>query len=1055
MTRERWRQVEAVLDRALAAMGSEREILLSEMCGDDVGLRREVEALLAADGEALDFLDTDAAAFAAPAFCGDEPDEVALPAERLGNYRLVRQIGAGGMSRVFLGERVGDEFEHQVAIKILRAVGLDLDEGAGRFRAERQILAALDHPSIARVLDGGATETGMPYLVMELVDGVPVTDYCADLELEERLDLFIEACEAVQYAHQRLIVHRDLKPSNILVTPAGQLKLLDFGIAKLLAPGALGLNDAAPVTRTGHLLMTPEYAAPEQFQGQDVTTATDVYGLGVLLYELLTGRRPFELAGKSPSQIESSVCHEEPRKPSTVASGGESEQHVRWNRRLPGDLDTIALKALRKEPAERYDSARALADDVRFYREGLPIAARPATASYRVRKFVARNRWGVAAGLVAFVSLAAFAAVMAWQQSVTSQERDRARSAEEQASAINRFLVDEMLGAAAPEVAQGRDVSVLAAAALRIEGAFSDQPALEASVRRTMGELYLSLGEVEEAEEHLRRAHELFRGELGSEHPDTLVAARLLGELAIAQGRYDDAGREVTEIAASQRLTLGPDHTEVLKSEAVLARVDLEKGDYRAAQVRLEELLESTVGDEPPSEARIELEGVLAEVYSRQRRWVEVEAVARRVLRSEKERLGPNHPAVARTLATLGNAQTRNKRYAEGQASLEEALALRRRILGDEHPETLESLRAMVLHHAQREDYPAARRYAETNAQLSHRVYGADHPRTIRADESIGVLHGRMGRADLAEPFYREAARRHEETLGLSHPSTVRSYKNWNSALLKLGKIDEAGAAAQRILTAGRARISEGDEDATFLSDFAFFLASCRPEALRDLEEALALAERAVELTDRKQDSALQTLARVHAELGDLDLAIELQREVLTFPRAVAMMDSERNLIEYLETKGDLEQVETDLREHLERRRVARPADDPILGTSYRRLGNNLRQRGLLERARVEFESAVAQFAKTLPPDDFQRLRAESELGEVLTLLERFDEAEAVLVPAARGLRGRIWFRDETTKLRSQERVAELYRAWGRPRLAAEWEASAEPSDSSLAPPAA
>jgi serine/threonine-protein kinase len=256
----------------------------------------------------------------------------------------------------------------------------------------------------------------------------------------------------------------------------------------------------------------------------------------VLLYELLAGRRPFDLAAASAAEVERTVCEEEPRKPSTASSGGPAGTSARWGRRLAGDLDTIVLAALRKAPAERYDSARALADDVRRFREGLPISARPATAGYRVRKFVARHRWSVAAGVAAFAALAIFAAAMAWQQGVTRRERDRARSAEEQAAAINRFLVDEMLGAAAPEVAQGREVSVLAAAERRIEGSFAGQPKVEASVRRTLGELHLSLGKADRAEPHLVRARELFAEQLGESDPETLVTERLLAELSLGRG---------------------------------------------------------------------------------------------------------------------------------------------------------------------------------------------------------------------------------------------------------------------------------------------------------------------------------------------------------------------------------------------------------------------------------------------------------------------------------------------------------------------------------------
>lgn len=1049
--RERWRRVNAVLDRVFAAPSDERDAVLADACGGDAELRREAEELLAA-AAAPAFFDTDAASFAAPALAEDEAEKEGLPAERLGSYRLVREIGAGGMSRVFLAEREGGEFEQRVAIKILRAVGFDLAEGANRFRAERQILASLDHPSIARVFDGGTTEAGLPYLVMELIEGVPLTRHGRDLPLDERLDLAIEACEAVQYAHQRLIVHRDLKPSNILVTPEGQLKLLDFGIAKLLDPRTLGLDGAAPVTRTGLLLMTPEYAAPEQIRGEEVTTATDVYALGVLLYELLTGRRPFDLAGKSASQIESAVCHREPARPSTVAASAGRDRTRRLRRRLEGDLDTILLEALRKEPGERYDSARALADDLRRFRQGLPIAARPATVGYQVRKFVGRNRWGVATGVAAFLALAVFGATMAWQQTVTRRERDRARSAEEQTAVINEFLVEEMLGAAAPEVAQGRDVGVLAAAAQRIEGAFPDQPELEAPVRRTIGELYLSLGNLEEAGKHLTRAHELFAGSLGPEHPDTLIAARFVAEFALARGSYDEAARQAAAIAADQRRILGPDDPEVLMTEGVLARTELEQGDYRAAEERLRSLLDSTSSGEVFSEPRIELEAILTEVYDRQRRYDEVEDTARRVLELQRRRLGPNHPAVARTLTTLGNAQTRNKRFDEGHASLTEALELRERVLGEDHPETLESLRALLIHHSRRDDHQTAMGYARENAKRSHRLYGPDHPRAIQADANVGVVYDRQGRFDLAVPVFRETTRRYEAVLGLAHPSTNRGYRNLTSALLDLGRVDEARASARKVLESGRARLAAGDEDPTFLSDFAWHLVTIRPEELRSPEEALPLVERAVELTRREWPDAIGTLARVHFELGHVDRAVELQREVLAFPGSVVGRDHERNLIEFLEAKGDLEQVEVEVRANLERRRASRSEDEPIFGYSYRNLGLNLQKRGLLERAEVELRNAADHFDRTLPEDSFDRIRAHSELGEVLTLLGRYGEAETELVPAAEGLRGRTGYRDTTSRTRSQGRVAELYRVWGKPELAAEWEGRARAGDRPPAP---
>jgi len=388
MNPDQFRRLGALYDAAAGLGPADRSRFIAESCADDEEVRRELLAAFVADDgrSGLTGLVERAAAAAVGV---DAP----WTGRRLGPYRIVRPLGQGGMGAVSLAVRDDAEFHKQVAIKTLK---FELDSGSAvaRFRHERQILAHLEHPNIARLLDGGTTEHGTPYIVLEFVDGLQIAEWCQQqrLMIDDRLRLFCQVCDAVQYAHQHLIVHRDIKPGNILVTSDGVPKLLDFGIAKLLDGAALaGLN----TMQTSGPMMTPDYVSPEQVRGQPVSTATDVYGLGAVLYELLTNTRPHELRTYDPAEIARVVCETDVRPPSAMG-----------NRHLRGDLDTIVLKAMQKEPSRRYSSVTALTEDIRRYLEGLPVAARPDTAMYRATKFVRRHRLGVVATVAVVVSLA-------------------------------------------------------------------------------------------------------------------------------------------------------------------------------------------------------------------------------------------------------------------------------------------------------------------------------------------------------------------------------------------------------------------------------------------------------------------------------------------------------------------------------------------------------------------------------------------------------------------------------------------------------------------------
>jgi eukaryotic-like serine/threonine-protein kinase len=409
-TRERWLLMKRIVGDALELEPAKRSAFVAHACGEDAELRAEVEAILSAPADEIESFADDLDATLGSG------EENSRGGERLGAYEIVREIGRGGMGAVYLARRADEQFDKQVAIKILKR-GTDTDEVLRRFRSERQILARLEHPNIARMLDAGTTDDGLPYFVMEYVEGAPIADFCSrnQLNLRDRLQLFLKVCAAIHFAHQNLIVHRDIKPGNILVTDRGEPKLLDFGIAKLL-------DTAADVTAVDRQRFTPDYASPEQVRGEPITTVSDVYSLGALLYELLTGKPPHRFASDypSPTELFRVVAEQEPQRPSAVA------HDPALRARLRGDLDNILLQALRKEPARRYPGVNAFAEDIRRYLNNFPVRARNDTFRYRASKFVARNRGGVAAAALVLLALIAGIVGTSWQAHIAQRERAKA-----------------------------------------------------------------------------------------------------------------------------------------------------------------------------------------------------------------------------------------------------------------------------------------------------------------------------------------------------------------------------------------------------------------------------------------------------------------------------------------------------------------------------------------------------------------------------------------------------------------------------------------------------
>ncbi|MEO0557955.1 MAG: protein kinase [Bacteroidota bacterium] len=550
-----WPRVKELFDAVTERPLSDQARWLAEACEGDTRLREAVERLLAAEVGADDYF----GALALDLRTGDL-DARSLPAQ-IGVWRVVREVGRGGMGQVLLGERADGLFDQRVAIKLVHP-GLAPDLIA-RFRAERRILAGLDHPGIARLLDGGQAPDGRPYLAMEYVDGEPITDY-ADrqaLSIDARLDLFAQVCEAVAYAHQHLVVHRDLKPSNVLVTDRGEVKLLDFGIAKLIVP-----DGTSPPTRIERRLLTPHYAAPEQVRGDAVTTATDVYALGVLLYELLTGHRPYGRLPSTAHQVEQAILETQPTLPSTAVLQGEAADELaalrstspaRQRRRLQGDLDWILLTALRKEPEHRYTTAEAFARDVERHRKGVPVEARAPTVGYRMARFVRRHRMGVAATSAAVVLIAAFGIL--YTRGILA-ERDRTSAERDRAERVSTFLTDLLATADDPAIDQASILRLLEPAAARAEDELAADPQAQAEVIHTLGSLYHRVGHFERADSLLRRAIEMHRALHGPGSPDLASALYDLGYLYTEMGPRDSALVHFQASAALWRV-LGMENT--------------------------------------------------------------------------------------------------------------------------------------------------------------------------------------------------------------------------------------------------------------------------------------------------------------------------------------------------------------------------------------------------------------------------------------------------------------------------------------------------------------
>lgn len=892
---QRWQRLEELWEQVSTLPEDRRRSFLDELSDREPALAEELEELLAAAGDE-EFLNTPLLAQTPPGEAAEGSREDPWVGRRIGRYRLLHCIGEGGMSRVYLARQEGLDFERPLAVKLLR--GLSLPEADQRLVAERRILASLEHPNIARFLDGGSTEDCIPFVAMEYVPGLPITEHCQReaIGLQSTLELFRKACEAVQFAHSHLVVHRDLKPGNLLVTEDGEPKLLDFGLAKLLDDSGLPTGER---TETQYRALTPSYASPEQIAGRTVTTATDVYSLGVLLYELLAGERPHDPTGLSPAELQRRLETAEPLPPSErlrrrrqVSGAGP---HPRW-RSVPQDLDRIALKALRPEPAGRYPSAQALADDIQRFLDGQPVLAQAQTWSYRLSKFVGRNRAAVVLAALLMLSLVAFAVTAALQAQRLREERNTALQeqarAEEAVAFVEHVFQTQNPHSEAATRAGMKDL--LDTQQRRVLTELSHQPELQVRLSSTLGLIYQNQGFFPEARELLEHSLDQAREAHGPRHPRTARIELQLGNLLTNSGDLPSAQEHLLSALETFELETPQPREELSATHSTLGHVLRLRGDNAGAEAEFRRSVELL--EERPSAELGRRMGYLASLLQKGGQLEEGESLARRALT-----LSQDHGSelnVAEMSNILGDSLRNAAQYREAEEHLQRALEIyRRRLVGSAETATVLNNLGIVLR--SRGDYQGSRAAYEEGLEIMRQIHGDDHVFIAVNQSNLGRLERILGDFPRAEDRIQDALRIHRLHQLENHPYTGFALKALAELRRDQGRWEEALELAERADSIFAAQVAPEHpwRSTTRLTRGTILLHQGRLEAA---ETALlgGQADLEQELGTEAPPVADALAHRAHLEQlrGHPDEAVELYRQAAERWRAVDEEHPERGL---------------------------------------------------------------------------------------------------------------------------------------------------------------
>jgi serine/threonine protein kinase/tetratricopeptide (TPR) repeat protein len=833
-----------IFTNALKHDAADRKAYLDRACRGDADLRKQVEALLAEQAQLGSFLESPPPALARTV---DEPSFQHGPGARIGPYKLLEQIGEGGMGVVYMAAQT-HPVERKVALKLIKP-GLDTRQVLSRFDAERQALALMDHPNIAKVFDAGTTESGQPYFVMELVNGVPITEYCDTHRLppRERLELFVPVCKAVQHAHQKGVIHRDLKPSNVMVVQYDGNpvpKVIDFGVAKATGPK---LTEETLYTGFGTVVGTLEYMSPEQaVRNQlDVDTRSDIYSLGVLLYELLTGTTPLDhKRAKEAAVLEllRVIQEEDPPKPSMRLSSTDELPSIAANRGVDpkrlslivrGDLDWIVMKALDKDRTRRYETANGLARDLDRYLHDEPVEARPPSAVYRLKKFAGRNRGAVITATLVTVALLAGTIVSTWQalRARAAAASEKAAKVEAQAREVDAkevlsFLEKKIFAAARPrDQAGGLGFDVKLADALKaalpfVEKSFPNQPLVEARLRMTLGQSYYFLGEFQSASEQEEAARALYTLHRGLDDRDTLKSMHLLAVSYSELGRHDDALKLHQQTLAHQKAALGADDYDTLLSMTNLANCYFRMGRHAEALKLYEDTLalqKSKLGATDP--LTLTTMNNLANSYFTLNRMEEALKLREETLALRKATIGRDHPDTLMSMFNLAGSYYVLGRHRQSLNLSEETLALQKSKLGPDHPNTLKTMTNVANCYQMLGRLPESLKLREETLALQKSKLGLAHPDTLISMNNLANGYDALGRHTDALKLRVETLAVQKAKLGPDHPDTLRSMNNLAMSYGEVGRLDESRKLSQETLARSKATLGPDHPDTLFVID--------------------------------------------------------------------------------------------------------------------------------------------------------------------------------------------------------------------------------------------
>lgn len=953
MTPERWQELQRILDDVLDLPVGERAAFMERHCPDPEA-RQQLQRLV------------DAAESVLTAF--DKPplrltsSRGPVDPEKLGAYRLMDRLGRGGMGTVFVARRDDDVHHRPVAIKLMQ-VGLESDELMRRFRREREILAHLEHPNIARLLDGGTSEDGRPFLVMELVEGgVMVDQYCREhaLDIPARLRLFQKVCAAVHFAHQQLVVHRDLKPGNILVTPEGEPKLLDFGIAKLLSTEDFPLT--VVTTAPGRSPMTPSWASPEQMRGERISTASDIYSLGILLYRLLCDQHPYRLDGCNYAEAVRIVCEQEPLAPSvqalnTTTLGDDAKPLAR---QLYGDLDDIVLKALRKDARTRYSSAEELAKDIERHLTGLPVEARKGTFTYRASKFVRRHRVGVASGVTALVLLLGFIAALLVQQKAVIAQRDLYE-------ATAQYLIG-IFEKANPKEALEMDLSardLLERGVEDLEEQLSGQPEVQAEMHTVIGSSFHGLGQLERARQQLQSSLALRRELYGDKDPKIADSLQRLSQVESDSGRYEEAEDYSRRALEIRRAIYDPPHPELTDSMFRLAWILERRGDYGQATVHYRQALEAARQlDEPELLAEILTDFAILQRLNAEQE--ESEQLLDEALTIRRRIFGDYHALTIDTRNSLALLYEDQGRFELAEKSFREALEAARQIYDDPH-NTLASLTANLASTlSQRGEYEAAEGLYKEALDIYHRFYDGPHPNTATHLGRLAFLYQRMDRHEEAAEMARRALDMRRILFDDSHKDVALSCNYLAVTLTRLDEYDEAEQLFQEAIAIYRKTVGDSHPQlAKSLNNYASLLFE------QDRQDE------AKELFSQALDILRQVYGDEHPEVGNLSYNLGyLRHQAGELERAAELYQRAADIARF--TLGE---------------------DHPNVGIILTQQGRLANDRGDHIAAEQAARQALEVLEARLPWEHVRRIKAEIVLTRSLLAQDRVSDAENALRP--------------------------------------------------------